>query len=467
MPLDRLSTLDATFLHVEDEVTPMHVGSVLLLEGPAPPYADVLALVGAKLPRVPRYRQLVRFLPLHVGLPVWVDDVHFALEYHVRHTALPAPGEEAELRHLVGRVMSQHLDRARPLWEFWMVEAVSGGRWALINKTHHALVDGVAGVELLATVLDFTPDSGLPSAAAPWSPASPPSALALASASVAESARTPWRLLSASRRNAAAASARTQAGAASVARGLSSLAGVTRPPPVSSLNGPIGPHRRYAWTSAAVDDVRRIRKSLGGSFNDVLLAAITRGFRDLLLARGESVERVVRTLVPVSVRGRDAGGLAVGDGRLANQISAMFAELPVAAEDPVERLRAVAAQMAHVKESGQAVAASALTQLAGFAPPMLLTLGARVATKAAQHNVNTVTTNVPGPQVPLYALGRKVERMYPYVPIGGQLRIGVAMFSYDGLVTFGVTGDYDTVADIDVLTGGIDAGITELLDRSP
>jgi WS/DGAT/MGAT family acyltransferase len=177
------------------------------------------------------------------------------------------------------------------------------------------------------------------------------------------------------------------------------------------------------------------------------------------------VERVVRTLVPVSVRSRDAGGLALGDGRLANQISAMFADLPVAPDDPVERLRAVTAQMAHLKESGQAVAAGALTQLAGFAPPMLLTLGARVATKAAQHNVNTVTTNVPGPQFPLYALGRKVERMYPYVPIAGQVRIGVAMFSYDGLVTFGVTGDYDTVADIDVLTNGIDEGIAELLSR--
>jgi WS/DGAT/MGAT family acyltransferase len=232
---------------------------------------------------------------------------------------------------------------------------------------------------------------------------------------------------------------------------------------VSSLNGPIGPHRRYAWTSVPVDDVKAIRKHLGGTFNDVLLAAVTRGFRDLLLSRGESADRVVRTLVPVSVRGRDAAGLAVGDGSLANRISAMFAELPVHLEDPAERLRAVSAQMAGLKESGQAVGAGALIQAAGFAPPMLLTLGARVATKAPQHNVNTVTTNVPGPQFPLYALGRRVERLYPYVPLGAQMRTGVAMFSYDGLVTFGVTGDYDTVADIDVLTAGIDAGVAELL----
>jgi len=233
---------------------------------------------------------------------------------------------------------------------------------------------------------------------------------------------------------------------------------------VSSLNGPLGPHRRYAWGRTSVDEIKRVRKSLGGTFNDVVLAAITRGFRDLLLARGESVDRVVRTLVPVSVRSRDTSGLAVGDNTLANKVSAMFAELPVGIEDPVERLRAITAQMEGLKDSKEAIAGEALTSLSGFAPPMLLALGMRLATRVAQRNVNTVTTNVPGPQFPLYVLGRRMLEAYPYVPLAGQVRIGVAIFSYDGQVTFGITGDGDTTDDLGVLCSGIERGMAELLD---
>ncbi|MHB8440327.1 MAG: WS/DGAT domain-containing protein, partial [Acidimicrobiales bacterium] len=238
---------------------------------------------------------------------------------------------------------------------------------------------------------------------------------------------------------------------------------IVRPTPVSSLNGPLGPHRRYAWASTTVDEIKRVRKVLGGTFNDVVLTAITRGFRDLLLERGESIERVVRTLVPVSVRPRDDHGLAVGDGNLANKVSAMFAELPVGIVDPVERLHAISAQMEGLKESKEAVAGEALTSLSGFAPPMLLALGMRLATRVAQRNVNTVTTNVPGPQFPLYVCGRRMLEAYPYVPLAGQVRIGVAIFSYDGKVTFGVTGDRDTTPDLDVLCRGIEAGMSEML----
>jgi WS/DGAT/MGAT family acyltransferase len=236
--------------------------------------------------------------------------------------------------------------------------------------------------------------------------------------------------------------------------------------PLSSLNGPIGPHRRYAWASTSVDDIKRVRKALGGTFNDVVLASITNGFRELLLSRDEDVERVVRTLVPVSVRPRDASGKAVGDGTLENKVSAMFAELPVDIEDPVLRLHAITEQMKDLKDSKQAVAGEALTSLSGFAPPMLLAAGMRVATRAAQRNVNTITTNVPGPQFPLYAAGRKMIRAFPYVPLGGQMRIGIAIFSYNGEVNFGVTGDYDTTADLDVLTSGIEDGMAELLKLS-
>lgn len=216
-----------------------------------------------------------------------------------------------------------------------------------------------------------------------------------------------------------------------------------------------------------MDDIKRVRKALGGTFNDVVLASITNGFRELLLERGEDVERVVRTLVPVSVRPRDASGKAVGDGTFENKVSAMFAELPVDIEDPVLRLHAITEQMRDLKDSRQAMAGEALTSMSGFAPPMLLALGMRLATRAGQRNVNTVTTNVPGPQFPLYAAGRRMIRAFPYVPLGGQMRLGIAIFSYDGEVNFGITGDYDSTADIDVLAGGIEDGMTQMLKIGP
>lgn len=464
MTVDRMSPLDATFLHVEDAVTHMHIGSVLMFEGPAPAYDELLAAVVGKLPLLPRYRQVVRFVPLQLGRPVWADDEHFNVEYHVRHTALPPPGGEVELRRLVGRVMSQQLDRSKPLWELWMVEGLDEGRWAVLSKTHHCMVDGVSGTELVTVLLDMTPDTA-PPAPEPWQPGAPPSSLGLAADALATLARSPYEQVRAAR---AATRVPRQAVAQlrELGRGVAAMSAVARPGPVSSLNGPIGPHRRYAWASTTVDDIRQVRKAFGGTFNDVVLAAITAGFRQLLESRGEHIDRVVRTLVPVSVRSRDPSGRAVGDGRYDNQVSAMIAELPVGIADPVDRLHAVSAQLADLKESRQALAGEALTSLSGFAPSMLLALGARIATKTAQRNVNTVTTNVPGPQLPLYLAGRRMLTAYPYVPLAAQCRIGVAIFSYDGEVNFGVTGDYDAVPDIDVLSRAIRQGMDDLVGRA-
>jgi WS/DGAT/MGAT family acyltransferase len=461
MAVDRLSPLDASFLHVEDDVSHMHIAAIGIFEGPPARYADVVNMVRGKLPLVPRYRQVVRFVPLDLGRPVWVDDPHFNIDYHLRHTALPDPGGETELRALVGRVMAQQLDRSKPLWEIWMVEGLEGGRWALLSKTHHALVDGVAGTDLLAVLMDITPQPS-PAVLDDWRPRPAPSNARLAFDAATDLARSPYEQLRAVR-----ASTRVPRHAISrfgeVARGLSSMAGVVRPTPASSLNGPLGPHRRYAWASTTVDDIKRVRKGLGGAFNDVVLASITNGFRELLLSRQESVDRVVRTLVPVSVRPRTPGTVAVGDGTMQNKVSAMFAELPVGIDDPSERLRTITVQMAGLKESKEAVAGEALTSLSGFAPPMLLALGMRLASRVAQRNVNTVTTNVPGPQLPLYVAGRRMLTAYPYVPLAGQIRIGVAIFSYDGQVTFGITGDWDTTADLDVLARGIENGMRTML----
>lgn len=461
--MERLSPLDASFLHAEDDVSHMHIGSVAIFEGPPPRFDEVTAMVRGKLPLVPRYRQVVRFVPFDLGRPVWADDPHFALDYHLRHSALPTPGDEVQLRTFVGRVMGQQLDRSKPLWEIWVVEGLSGDRWAMVAKTHHALVDGVAGTDLLAVIMDLSPEAS-PIPADDWHPRPAPGAGRLAAQAVTDLVRSPYEQLRALR-----ATTRLPRQAlhqvADVAKGLSSYAGIVRPTPASSLNGPLGPHRRYAWASTSVDDVKRVRKGAGGTFNDVVLAAISGGFRELLAGRGEPVDRVLRTLVPVSVRQRDSSGRAVGDNTLANKVSAMFAELPVGEADPVERLHMLSAQMAGLKESKEAMAGEALTSLSGFAPPMLLALGMRLATRVAQRNVNTVTTNVPGPQFPLYVLGRRMRAAYPYVPLAGQVRIGVAIFSYDGTVSFGVTGDRDSTPDLDVLCRGIERAMDELLGR--
>jgi len=466
--MDRLSPLDASFLHVEDDVNYMHIGAIGIFAGPPPGIDEFRRSLAGRLHRVPRYRQRIRTVPLGLGRPVWVDDPNFRIDHHVRHTALPRPGGDVELERLVGRVMSQRLDRAKPLWEMWVVEGLEDDRWALVAKVHHCLVDGVSGAELLAVTLDLGPEPPAPVEDA-WRPGPLPSPARLARDAAVDLATSPYE-------QARAAGAvlrrpgRVIDAARELARGSVALSGLVHPTPPTSLNGPIGPHRRYTWTALPLADAKAVRRRHGGTLNDVVLALITRGFRDLLLARGEDVHgRVLRSLVPVSVRPRDEGGTAVGDGTLQNRVSAMFAELPVGIDDPVARLGAVGAQLADLKRSKQAVAAEALTSLGGFAPAMLLSLGMRGATRAARRSghLDTVTTNVPGPQFPLWSCGRRLVRALPYVPLAAPLRVGVAIFSYDGELTFGVTADADTAGDVDVLARGIRAELDDLLAHAP
>ena len=454
--MDRMSPLDASFLHIEDAVSHMHIGSVAVFEGPAPRYEQFEAMVAGKLPAVPRYRQKVRFVPLQLGRPLWVDDPHFNLGYHLRHTALAPPGGDNQLRNLVGRLMSQQLDRHKPLWEMWMVEGLEHGHWALVSKVHHCMVDGVSGTDLLAVVLDSEPEPARPMPDS-WHAEEEPSDARLVADALVDMVASPYEQLRAAR-SATRAPRQVLSQLGEVARGLRSWTGVVRPTPVSSLNGPIGPHRHWDWARTTLADVKTVRSALGGTVNDVVLTVLTRGFRDLLLSREESVaDRVVRTLVPVSVR-------TPGErGTYNNRVSAMIAELPVGIDDPAERLAAIRSQMDGLKESKQAVAGEVLTSLTGFAPSLLLTLGTRVAMRIPQRNVNTVTTNVPGPQWQLYACGRSMLEAFPFVPLASSVRIGVAIFSYNGMLNYGITGDFDTAPDIAVLGSGIEAGMTELL----
>jgi WS/DGAT/MGAT family acyltransferase len=450
--MQRLSSQDASFLHLEDAVSHMHIGSVGIFEGPPPAQGALEEMVRGHLGGLPRYRQRVHFVPLALGRPVWVDDPHFNLGYHLRRTALPEPGGDQELRNLTGRVMSQQLDRARPLWETWVIEGLDQGRWALLTKVHHCMVDGVSGAELMSVVLDEEREPE-PPAAPEWSAERMPGGAELAARAMAVRVASPVPAA----RDLLASPQRAVRAAADTAHGLLTMSGVLRAPPRSSLNGPIGPHRRWAWARSELSEVKRVRKGLGGTVNDVVLAAIAGGFRGLLESRGEPTDRVVRTLVPVSVRSPEERGT------YNNRVSAIFADLPVDIADPADRLDAVRAQMEHLKQSDEAVAGDVLVALSGFAPAMLLSLGLRAAARVPQRSVNTVTTNVPGPQKPLYAAGRRMLECFPYVPLAGHVRVGVAIFSYDGGLGFGVTGDWDEAPDIEVLCRGIERSMAELV----
>jgi WS/DGAT/MGAT family acyltransferase len=456
--MEWMSAIDASFLHVENDVTPMHIGGVSIFAGPAPPFEDLRAMVSGKLGIVPRYRQKVRFVPLGAGQPVWVEDPHFSLDYHVRHSALPAPGSERQLRQMAARVFSQHLDRNKPLWELWMVEGLDDGRWALLSKVHHCMVDGEAATDLMSVMFSDTTASD---AQRPWAPEPEPSGVQILARTLARRASPAGQLESL--RAAAQAPRQTLASVTEAVRAAAAASPNMRLVEDSSLIGQIGPHRRWSWADVRLADVKMVRAGLGGTVNDVVLTVITNGFRALLDSRGEDVptDRVVRTMVPVSVRRRGERGV------YNNRVSAVFASLPVGIDDPAQRLASIRAEMDGVKESKQAVAGDVLASLSGFAPPLLLALGSRVVTSAPRLNMHTATTNVPGPQQPVQTLGRRMLESYPFVPVVGSIRIVVAIFSYDGGLYFGVTGDYDGAPDIDVLTEGIAKGMKDLLALVP
>jgi len=377
---------------------------------------------------------------------------------------IPGDGEVVEvmdavlvgkLRNLAGRVFAANLDRGRPLWELWMVDGLEGGRWALISKVHHCMVDGVSGTDLLAVLLDLTPEVKKLETEA-WEPQREPTTAELLFDTAVGNMAKPIDGL----RGLPALARSPLPGGMSlgnVRRSASVMVSMLRNR-TADLNGPIRPHRRWSWARSSLADVKQIRQALPGTVNDVVLAVITRGFRDLLLGRGAEVEgRVVRTLVPVSVRSEQERGT------YNNRVSGMFPDLPVGIADPVERLENIRQQMDGLKESKMAVGGDSLIQMGGFAPPMLLAMGTRLAGRVPQNTINTVTTNVPGPQFPLYMLGHQMIEAYPFVPIFGSVRISIAIFSYLGGLNFGVTADYDSAPDIEVLCDGIEAGVREYM----
>jgi diacylglycerol O-acyltransferase len=455
----RLTGLDASFLHLENGGAHMHVAGVMLFDGDPPAYEELVEHTDSRLHLVPRYRQKLAFVPLGQGRPRWVDDPHLNLRYHIRRTALPWPGSEAQLRALAGRVFSQPLDRDKPLWEMWLVEGLEPGpdgpRFAILSKTHHALVDGISGVDI-ASVL-FDPDADpMPALDTPrWLPAPEPSRAQLLAEALVERATVPAEVVRTLRA--------VLRGPRQIARALGeSLVGVgamawagLRPPPPSPYNTDIGPHRRFVWTTVSLADVKAIKNELGGTVNDVVLAAVAGALGRHLRRRGEQIgTQPLRAMVPVSVRSDSQRG------QLGNRVAAMMAPLPVADQDPVARLATVSAAMAEIKRSGQAVGAQVLTELSGFAPPTLMAQGSRLV--STERFFNLVVTNVPGPQFPLYLLGRELREIYPMVPLARGQALGIAIMSYNGRMGFGLLGDWDAMADLDDLAGDLRMSLTEL-----
>ncbi len=457
---DRLTGLDASFLHLENGGAHMHVAGVMIFDGEPPSQDELIEATESRLHLVPRYRQKLAFVPFGQGRPRWVDDPHLNLQYHIRRTALPPPGGDGQLRLLAGRVFSQPLDRDKPLWEMWLVEGLErdGGepRFAVLSKTHHALVDGISGVDIVSVLFDASPDPPTPPEEPPrWLPRPEPSGAQLLAEALLERATVPGEVVRSVRA--------LFRGPRQVARGaLDSLTGLgamawagLRPPPPSPYNTRIGPHRRFAWVRASLDDMKAIKDSLGGTVNDVVLATVAGALARHMRRRGfEPKEDELRAMVPVSVRAESERGA------LGNRVAAMMAPLPVRVEDAKSRLRVVSDHMRQVKQSGQVVGAQVLTDLSGFAPPTLMSQGARLI--STQRFFNLVVTNVPGPQYPLYLMGRELREVYPMVPLASGQALGVAIMSYNGGMNFGLVGDWDAMHDLDELAGDFDAALEEL-----
>ncbi len=455
---DRLSAVDVSFLAQEGASSHMHIGGVTVLEGPPPAFCDLLDLLRSRLHLVPRYRHKLATPPLGTGRPLWVDDPSFDLEYHLRQTALPSPGSEEQLLNLVGRVFSQQLDRSKPLWEMYAVEGLEGGRWAMISKTHHCLIDGISGVDLATVLFDLEPvprvvDGG----DAPWEPRREPSGTELLLRGARGVVRTSLQL---SERAVRAASRPERA----VSAGLEALEGIgeiawagLNPAPPTPLNVEIGPHRRFVGVRNRLADFKLVKSAFGTTVNDVVLSVVAGALRSWLWSRGVRSEGLeLRALVPVSTRAADQ------HGQLGNRLAVVRGPLPVYVSDPVARLHAVKEGMDGLKESKQAIGAEAIAGVQEFAPPTILAQASRI--QFSTRLFNLIVTNVPGPQLPLYVCGRELLDVFPVAFLPERHALAVAIMSYNGAINFGLLGDLDALPDIDALAEGIAAQLATLVE---
>jgi len=453
--LDRLTAVDASFLTNESSASHMHVGAILIFEGPPPRYTDLVEHVRSRLPLVPRFRQKLVVPPLEAGRPLWADDVNFNLTYHIRHTALPDPGGEEELKKLAGRIFSQQLDRLKPLWELWLVQNLERDRFALLTKTHHAMVDGVSGVDIGTVLFDLEREAEPLTLEDDWVPQPEPGTTELVARGIADAVATPVKLAERAVevvRNPETTARRAVEALEGIGEIVSAFAD---PAPDVPLNEEIGPHRRYLWARSELATFKRIKDSLGGTVNDVVLAVVTGALREWLHVRRIRTEGLeLRALVPVSIRSQDERG------DLGNRIALMRGPLPVYIEDPVRRLRTISDAMAGLKRSKQALGAEVISRFNDFAPPTILAQASRI--NFSTRLFNLIVTNVPGPQMPLYVLGKELEDVFPVAFLPQNHGLAVAIMSYNGKVGFGLLADYDCMEDVEVVSNGLNGSLAEL-----
>jgi diacylglycerol O-acyltransferase / wax synthase len=456
--LDRLTATDAGFLHQEGAVSHMHIGALVRAEGPAPAYDDFLDSIRLRLHYVPRYRQRLVHPPAASGRPLWTDDTDFNLEYHVRHTALPAPGSDEQIANLAARVFSQQLDRSKPLWEMWLVEGLADGGFALLSKTHHAMIDGIAGVDLGTVLFDLGPEGRPPEEGlAPWTPDSEPSPIDLLSAGITGMMKASLGVARKALQSIAQPD-RALEDSRIAAEGLGEIVwAAANPAPPTPLNVEIGPHRRFAAIACQLTDFKTVKNAFGGTVNDVVLTVVAGALRHWLHSRGVRTEGLeLRALVPVSVRDRVHERSGAG-----NRLAAMRGPLPVYVADPVERLDVVRVAMDDLKQSKQAVGAEVLTSMQQFAPPTVLAQASRL--NFSTRLFNMLVTNVPGPQFPLYVQGREMTSVFPIAFLPKNHALAIAIMSYNGQMNFGLLGDYDAMPDLDAFGEAIESSLAELV----
>ncbi|MDN5795568.1 MAG: wax ester/triacylglycerol synthase family O-acyltransferase [Intrasporangium sp.] len=466
---DRLTSLDASFLYLEEGTTAMHVGSVMVFQPPAEgfDYDQLVGIIGRRIGAIPRFRQKVRDVPGRIANPVWVDDEHFDIGYHVRRTGLPRPGTERQLQDFVARVQPRRLDRSRPLWEVYLVEGLERNRFAVVTKTHQAIIDGVHALDIAHLIVDSTSGTGAEDDVETWEARRSPGSVELVAEAVVDAVRRPAQVVDLVRggvQDALAVGMRAAESAGSLVSTVARTA--ARPAPESPLNAEIGTARRWVDVATDLADYRRVRTRLGRgaytedvSINDVVLATIAGGFRTWLLNRGEAVgtATVVRAMVPVSIYGDDPSGM------YANQVMACVVNLPVGEPGASMRLHQIAFAMRQQMEAGQAVGATALANLAGFAPPTLHALGARLGSAMSRRIYNVMITNVPGPQSPLYAGEAEMLSTYPVMPLAKGQALSIGITSYNGGVYYGLNADRDAMPDVDVLAQSIVDSLAELV----
>lgn len=458
---ERLSATDALFLGIEDASVHMHVGAVALFESEGLRGSDGLldferlrTFVDRSLDATPRCRQRLAWVP-RLDHPVWVDDPHFRLDYHLRHTALPRPGSLRQLKRLVGRLFSQKLDRGKPLWELWVVEGLEDDRIAVVMKAHHCMVDGIAGVDLMAALLRLEPDAELPPERV-WRPRPAPGPTGLLAGELAHRAALPLSVLRAAPRSLQRPGellSSLRESALSLGETLAAGLGATTSTP---LDVELGPHRRFDWTRTSLEPLREVRKRLGGTLNDVVLAAVAGAVRRFLARRGQELgpDDVFRVMVPVSVRRREERG------RPGNRVVNFLARLPVDERDPLRRLERTSETLGQLKRARLAQGAEILEDLSDRTFDSLVSEFVRLAARTRAYNL--VVTNVPGPPRPLYLLGARMTEIHPLVPLFAGQALGIALFSYDGALCWGFNGDWDALPDLHDFVLDIERELEEL-----